>query len=158
MDAWSLPLLTFFPLVGVAIILFLKPEAKNAIRWVTVLTALVNFGISLWVLSLFSTNNPDLQLVVNIPWIEVAGFNITFQMGSRRTQHSAALVDHIFNPDFGSRQLDDDQRRRQELYDLLPAVRNGDARRFCVAGFVPVLYLLGIQLGADVLLNRCIWR
>jgi len=81
MDAWSLPLLTFFPLVGVAIILFLKPEAKNAIRWVAVLTALVNFGISIWVLSLFSTNNPDLQLVVNIPWIEVAGFNITFQMG-----------------------------------------------------------------------------
>jgi len=81
MDAWSLPLLTFFPLVGVVIILFLKPEAKNAIRWVSVLTALINFGISIWVLSLFSTSNPDLQLVVNVPWIEVAGFNITFQMG-----------------------------------------------------------------------------
>ncbi len=81
MNAWSLPLLTFFPLVGVAIILFLKPEAKNTIRWVAVLTALVNFGISIWVLSLFSTSNPDLQLVVNLPWIEVAGFNITFQMG-----------------------------------------------------------------------------
>ena len=81
MDAWSLPLLTFFPLVGVVIILFLKPEAKNAIRWVSVLTALIGFGISIWVLSLFSTSNPDLQLVVNVPWIEVAGFNITFQMG-----------------------------------------------------------------------------
>ncbi len=81
MNAWLLPLLTFFPLVGVLIILFLKPEQKNAIRWTAVITALIALGISVWVLLLFVPSNPDLQLSTNVPWIEVAGFNITFQMG-----------------------------------------------------------------------------
>jgi NADH-quinone oxidoreductase subunit M len=81
MNAWLLPLLTFFPLVGALIILFLKPEQKNAIRWTAVITAVIALGISVWVLLLFVPSNPGLQLVTNIPWIEVAGFNITFQMG-----------------------------------------------------------------------------
>jgi NADH-quinone oxidoreductase subunit M len=81
MNAWLLPLLTFFPLVGVLIILFLNPEQKNAIRWTAVITALIAFGISVWILLLFVPSNPGLQLSTNIPWIEVAGFNIAFQMG-----------------------------------------------------------------------------
>jgi NADH-quinone oxidoreductase subunit M len=81
MNAWLLPLLTFFPLVGVLIILFLNPEQKNTIRWTAVITALIAFGISVWTLLLFVPSNPGLQLVTNIPWIEVAGFNISFQMG-----------------------------------------------------------------------------
>jgi NADH-quinone oxidoreductase subunit M len=81
MNAWLLPLLTFFPLVGALIILFLKPEQKDAIRWTAVITALIALGISVWVLLLFVPSNPGLQLSTNIPWIEVAGFNITFQMG-----------------------------------------------------------------------------
>jgi NADH-quinone oxidoreductase subunit M len=81
MNAWLLPLLTFFPLVGALVILFLKPEQKNIIRWTAVITALISFGISIWVLLLFDPSNPNLQLNTNIPWINVAGFNISFQMG-----------------------------------------------------------------------------
>jgi len=81
MNAWLLPLVTFFPLVGILVILFMKPEQKNAIRWVTLITAVINLGIAVWVLALFNPNNPDFQLAVNIPWIEVADFNIAFQMG-----------------------------------------------------------------------------
>ena len=81
MNAWLLPLLTFSPLIGVFIILFLRNEQKNAIRWVAVLTSLFSFALSIWVLALFRPENPDLQLLVNLPWIEVAGFHISFQMG-----------------------------------------------------------------------------
>lgn len=81
MNAWLLPLLTFFPLVGALVILFLKSEQKNAIRWTAVITALINFILSIWVLLLFDPSNPNLQLTTNIPWIQVAGFNISFQMG-----------------------------------------------------------------------------
>ena len=81
MNAWLLPLVTFFPLVGILVILFMKPEQKNAIRWVTLITAVINLGIAVWVLALFNPNNPDFQLAVNVPWIEVADFNIAFQMG-----------------------------------------------------------------------------
>jgi NADH-quinone oxidoreductase subunit M len=76
-----LTLVTFFPLVGVLVILLLPREQKNAIRWTALITSLITFGISLRVLSLFNPQNPDLQLVINIPWIEVAGLNISYQMG-----------------------------------------------------------------------------
>ncbi len=76
-----LNLVTFFPLIGVVIILFLDREKKDAIRWVALLTSLVTFGISLWVLAQFNASNPDLQLVIDRPWIQVANWNIHYYLG-----------------------------------------------------------------------------
>lgn len=73
-----LNLVTFFPLLGVLVLLFLKPEWKAAIRWTALVTSFITFGISLWVLSLFTASNPDLQLVVRENWIQVAGWNIQY--------------------------------------------------------------------------------
>jgi NADH-quinone oxidoreductase subunit M len=53
-----LTLLTFFPLVGVLVILFMNSEMKTAIRWVALVTSLITFGISLWVLSIFTVSKP----------------------------------------------------------------------------------------------------
>ena len=75
-----LNLVTFSPLVGVLILLFLK-ERKNLARWVALLTSLVTFGISIWVLNLFTATNPELQLLINADWITVAGWNIKYAMG-----------------------------------------------------------------------------
>ncbi len=76
-----LNLVTFFPLLGVLVILFLKQEQKNAIRWVALVTSLITFGISLAVLAQFNASNPDLQLTINEPWIQVAGWNIHYSLG-----------------------------------------------------------------------------
>jgi NADH-quinone oxidoreductase subunit M len=76
-----LTLLTFFPLVGVLVILFMNSEMKNAIRWVALVTSLATFGISLWVLALFNASNPDLQLVARYAWIVVADWNIYYYLG-----------------------------------------------------------------------------
>ena len=73
--------MTFFPLVGVLVLLFLKSESKNALRWTALITSTVTFGLSLWVLGMFNASNPDLQLVARYPWITVAGFNIQFFLG-----------------------------------------------------------------------------
>jgi NADH-quinone oxidoreductase subunit M len=81
MDAWLLSVLIFFPMIGVLIILFMNPEQKNAVRWVAFLTSLITFGISLLVLVRFDANQADLQLMVNIPWIDVADFQISYQVG-----------------------------------------------------------------------------
>ncbi len=75
-----LTLLTFFPLVGVLVILFMNSEWKNAIRWVAMITTLLTFGISLWALTLFNASNPDLQLEAKYPWIQVAGWNIYYYL------------------------------------------------------------------------------
>ena len=75
-----LTLLTFFPLLGVLVLLFMNSEAKTAIRWVAMVTSLLTFGISLWVLSQFNAANPDLQLEARYAWINVAGWNIYYYL------------------------------------------------------------------------------
>ena len=76
-----LTLLTFFPLVGVLVLLFIPSDKKDWIRWTALLTTLVTFGLSIWVLTMFNASNPDLQLVARYPWISVAGWNIEYHLG-----------------------------------------------------------------------------
>ncbi len=76
-----LTLLTFFPLVGVLVLLFVSSENKTALRWTALAVSTVTLAISLWVLALFRATNPDLQLVTRVPWITVGGWNIEFHLG-----------------------------------------------------------------------------
>lgn len=75
-----LTLLTFFPILGVVVILFMNSEMKSAIRWVALVTSLITFGISLWVLGQFNASNPNLQLEAKYAWIHVAGWNIYYYL------------------------------------------------------------------------------
>jgi NADH-quinone oxidoreductase subunit M len=75
-----LNLVTFSPLLGVVVLLFLR-DREDLSRWIALMTSLVTFGISLWVLGLFDASNPALQLVVDRSWIQVAGFNIRYALG-----------------------------------------------------------------------------
>jgi len=74
-------LVTFFPLVGVLALLFIPSDRKTALRWTTLVASLATFGLSIWMLTLFDKTNPDLQLGFTLPWIQVAGWNISFAMG-----------------------------------------------------------------------------
>lgn len=80
-----LTLVTFTPLLGVLVLLFLKPDQKNSQRWVALGTSLVTFVISLVVLAWFvpydAANPGGLHMVIEIPWIQVAGWNIHYAMG-----------------------------------------------------------------------------
>ena len=76
-----LTLVTFFPLVGVLVLLFIKQEQKDAARWTALITSLITFGISIAVLLQFDPSNPDLQLVVNLPWIKVSDWTISYHLG-----------------------------------------------------------------------------
>jgi len=76
-----LTLVTFFPLVGVLVILFLKSEHKDIIRWVALSTSLITFGLSIWVLAAFDPSIADLQLAVKSTWIRVAKWDISYSMG-----------------------------------------------------------------------------
>jgi NADH-quinone oxidoreductase subunit M len=76
-----LTLMTFFPLVGVLVLLFLKSDAKNALRWTALITSIGTFLISIWVLTMFNASNPNLQMVARYPWITVAGWNIDYHLG-----------------------------------------------------------------------------
>jgi len=76
-----LTLLTFFPLVGILILFFIPNERKDALRWTALITSLITFGLSLWVLAMFDASDPNLQLVAQYNWITVAGWNIQYYLG-----------------------------------------------------------------------------
>ncbi len=76
-----LTLTTFFPLVGILVLLFLKPEQKNLARWVALVTSLIVFVFSIIVLLNFNPSNPDLQQVIDLPWIPVSGWEIHYFLG-----------------------------------------------------------------------------
>ncbi|MFN2215947.1 MAG: NADH-quinone oxidoreductase subunit M [Anaerolineales bacterium] len=71
----------FFPLLGVLALLLVPSEKKDLLRWTALLASVITFGISLWVLNLFKAANADLQLGLNLPWIQVAGWNINYSTG-----------------------------------------------------------------------------
>ena len=56
----TLTLVTFFPLLGVLVLLFLPGEQKNLLRWMAMVFTLVTFGISLWVLGMFNASTTAL--------------------------------------------------------------------------------------------------
>jgi NADH-quinone oxidoreductase subunit M len=76
-----LNLVTFFPLVGVLILLFTKNEKKNLARWVALVASTATFGISLWVLSQFNAADTGLQMEIFKPWITFGDFEIHYAMG-----------------------------------------------------------------------------
>ena len=76
-----LTLLTFFPLLGIVVLLFTNSAAKNTIRWIALGTSLVTFAISMWVLTMFNASNVDLQMPARYDWITVAGWNIQYYLG-----------------------------------------------------------------------------
>lgn len=76
-----LTLLTFFPLLGVLVLLLIPSDRKPVLRWTALITSLVTFLLSLWVLGQFNASNVDLQLVARYDWITVAGWNIQYFLG-----------------------------------------------------------------------------
>ncbi len=83
MENWHLlSLVTFLPLIGVALILVLRgaPEdvARNA-RWIALWTSLVDFALSLAVWASFDPTRAEFQLVERAEW--VPSFNIAYHMG-----------------------------------------------------------------------------
>jgi len=76
-----LNLVTFSPLVGVLVLLFLKKDQKVAARWVALVTSLVPFGISLMVLAQFDASITDLQMEVNATWFTFGDWEIKYALG-----------------------------------------------------------------------------
>jgi NADH-quinone oxidoreductase subunit M len=76
-----LNLVTFFPIIGVLVILFLPRDKHNAIRWTALVASLITFAFSIKMLVDFDIDNPGLQMVQEFTWISVAGWDIKYFMG-----------------------------------------------------------------------------
>ncbi len=74
-----LSLLTFFPLVGVVLLLLMRNSSDNTLKGVATGTAVLTFILSLVVLGLYEAGEAGLQLVDRFDWIEAWG--IEYHMG-----------------------------------------------------------------------------
>ncbi len=72
---------TFTPVLGVLVLLFLPKDRRNLLRWVAVLTSMVAFGLSLVMLAQFDQTNASLQMVERLPWFQLAGMQIDYFLG-----------------------------------------------------------------------------
>ncbi len=79
MDTVLLPLTTFFPVIGVLLLLFVPKQKHDTIKGTALIISIVAFILSVWVYYRFDPIASGMQLQVNIPWITSLG--IHFYMG-----------------------------------------------------------------------------
>ena len=78
MNPSSLPLLsiiTFLPLLGAGLLIFLDREKKDTLRWVTLLVTLLEFLFSLPLFFQFRLDTAAMQFVEKVPWIPDYGIH-----------------------------------------------------------------------------------
>src|SRR5512137_1804940 len=68
-----LSLITFFPLLGVGLLIFLDRERKETIRWVTLIVTFLEFLFSLPLFFQFRLDTAAMQFVERVPWIPEYG-------------------------------------------------------------------------------------
>lgn len=79
MDTWILTILTFFPLLGVLILLFLDKGRHSAIKIVAFILSLLNAIFSLYIYFNFAAESSAMQFSVNKTWIGSLG--ISYHLG-----------------------------------------------------------------------------
>jgi NADH-quinone oxidoreductase subunit M len=82
MDIFGIPILsflTFFPLVGAIVLLFINKENLGALRVVTLLFSIIEFVISLPLFFVFDSKTAAMQFVEDWWWVEAYG--ISYKVG-----------------------------------------------------------------------------
>ncbi|MGQ0644250.1 MAG: Fe-S-binding domain-containing protein, partial [Elusimicrobiota bacterium] len=74
-----LSLITFLPLLGAVVILFLDKEKKAAIRWTATAAAAAPLVLSGWLYTAFDSSLAGVQFLEKLSWIPA--FNIHYTLG-----------------------------------------------------------------------------
>ncbi len=75
MNCPILTVVTFLPLFGAIILLFINGEKQERIKRVALTIAIIDFVISLPLFFLFKSDSSEFQFVQNVPWIKEFGIN-----------------------------------------------------------------------------------
>ena len=78
-DCPILTIVTFLPLFGAIILLFINGEKQERIKRVALAIAVIDFIISLPLFILFKSDTSEFQFVQNVPWIKE--FGISYHVG-----------------------------------------------------------------------------
>lgn len=72
---------TFSPVLGVLVLLFLPKDRRNLLRWTAMLASMGVFALSLVMLAQFDKTNASLQMVEKLQWFQLAGMQIEYYLG-----------------------------------------------------------------------------
>lgn len=81
MNIWLNPLIlvTFFPLVGFALIALANGQRARFTRWTALVSSLVTFGLAIWMLIVFQGGT---ELDMNQTWLRMGSTAVNFHMGA----------------------------------------------------------------------------
>ncbi|HUV05159.1 MAG TPA: NADH-quinone oxidoreductase subunit M [Armatimonadota bacterium] len=79
MNNWILTLITFVPLLGAVIILFIPKERHGAIKWTALLFSLPSLALSVLLWVWYDPSNAGMQFVQRVRWIQA--LNVHYYMG-----------------------------------------------------------------------------
>jgi NADH-quinone oxidoreductase subunit M len=72
---WLLTITVFLPLLGGGIVLLIPKGGEESMRWVALVTSLLTFLVSVYLLVPFEIGRAGMQLETVVPWIPAAGIN-----------------------------------------------------------------------------------
>ncbi|MGQ9454613.1 MAG: complex I subunit 4 family protein [Armatimonadota bacterium] len=82
-NCWILPVITFVPLVGVVVVMFIPRQNASAIKLTSIAVSLLPLALSIWLWFAYDRGGPQfpngIQFGLNLPWIPSLGVN--FAMG-----------------------------------------------------------------------------
>jgi len=79
MEQQILTLITFFPVIGVALLLLVPKERADSIKALSLIIAFITFLLSIMMYVMFDPVANGMQFEVNVPW--VAAFGIHYHLG-----------------------------------------------------------------------------
>jgi len=79
MENQILTLVTFFPLVGIILLLFVPKARHDSIKAISLIIAFITMLWSIWMYSMFDPVAIGMQFEINVPW--VSSFGINYHLG-----------------------------------------------------------------------------
>jgi NADH-quinone oxidoreductase subunit M len=152
-----LSIVTFWPLVGMFVLLLIPKEKATLIKWWANLVVLSGFVISLPVWFWFDFDNSDrMQYVIDIPWIQTLGAN--FHVGIDGISLLLVMLTTLIGPLAVLSSWDAIQVRVKEYYAFMLLLQAGMLGVFISLDFflfyvfwevmlVPMYFLIGVWGG-----------
>ena len=155
-----LNIVCFLPLAGLILIMFIKRESENAIKWVANVTAFIGFLVSIPLLTSF--NNPrfispnGFRFIYEHSWIPEIGANYKFGIDgiSMLLVLLTTLLGFVAILSSWSAIKD----RVKEYYAFMLLLQTGMLGRFYVSRLPGLLCLLGSDAGSHVFPDRRLGR
>ncbi len=79
MESQILTLVTFFPLLGAALLLLIPKERHDSVKSIALIISFITMLLSFWLYAMFEPLANGMQFEINIPW--VASLGISYHMG-----------------------------------------------------------------------------